>query len=152
MARSNNTQAVYVRLPAAEAEKLDQAAYALRLSKRDLITSLVARHVDPASPSSLRALGRGVASHAESTSDRRRIVVETGSDPLAVGHHSFRPAEAPEVLTPAEVAELLVVDEDAVLVLAEAGDLPGRQVGGEWRFARRAVLDWLAAGQEGAAD
>src|SRR5262249_36059632 len=136
MARSrDDTQAVYVRLPAAEAEKLDQAAYALRLSKRDLITSLVARHVDPASPASLRALGRGVAARGESTSDRRRIVVETGSDPLAVGHHSFRPAEAPEVLTPAEVAELLVVDEDAVLALAEAGDLPGRRVGGEWRFA-----------------
>jgi excisionase family DNA binding protein len=29
--------------------------------------------------------------------------------------------------------------------LAESGDLPGRRIGGEWRFARAALLAWLAA-------
>ena len=28
--------------------------------------------------------------------------------------------------------------------LAEEGDLPGRKLAGEWRFAREAVLDSLA--------
>jgi excisionase family DNA binding protein len=31
-----------------------------------------------------------------------------------------------------------------VRALAEAGELPGRRVGGDWRFAREAVLRWLA--------
>jgi hypothetical protein len=35
--------------------------------------------------------------------------------------------------------------------MAEAGELPGRRIGEEWRFSRRAVLDWLAsANDEGA--
>jgi Helix-turn-helix domain len=35
--------------------------------------------------------------------------------------------------------------EDAVAELAEQGELPGRKLAGEWRFAREAVVDWLAA-------
>ena len=35
-------------------------------------------------------------------------------------------------------------DEQAVAELAEQGDLPGRKLAGEWRFARETVLDWLA--------
>jgi excisionase family DNA binding protein len=63
-----------------------------------------------------------------------------------VGHHSFRPAEPPEVLTPDQAAALLQVDEDAVLALAEAGTLPGRRIGEEWRFGRAALVAWLAGG------
>jgi excisionase family DNA binding protein len=48
------------------------------------------------------------------------------------------------VLTTAELASWLQVDEQAVTELAEQGDLPGRKLAGEWRFAREAVLDWLA--------
>src|SRR4051794_27330645 len=62
---------------------------------------------------------------------------------LTVGHHEFRPAPAPDVLTAAQAAELLRVDEPAVLELAESAELPGRKVAGEWRFARTAVLRWL---------
>ncbi len=29
--------------------------------------------------------------------------------------------------------------------LAETGEVPGRQVGGDWRFAREALLTWLAS-------
>jgi excisionase family DNA binding protein len=32
---------------------------------------------------------------------------------------------------------------EAVLELADAGELPGRRLRGEWRFARAAVLEWL---------
>jgi excisionase family DNA binding protein len=44
-----------------------------------------------------------------------------------------------------ELAQWLEVDEETVRSLAEAGELPGRRLGEEWRFARAAVLDWLAA-------
>ena len=49
---------------------------------------------------------------------------------MAVGHHAFTPAPAPEVLTPAQAAELLQVTEAELLALAEAGELPGRRIGG----------------------
>ena len=51
----------------------------------------------------------------------------------------------PEVLTPEQLAELLQIDVEAVLELATAEEIPGRQLKGEWRFSRTAVLDWLAA-------
>jgi excisionase family DNA binding protein len=66
-----------------------------------------------------------------------------------VGHHSFRPADLPDVLTPAQAATLLQVDEDAVLALAEEGRLPGRRIGDEWRFARAAVVAWLSGDADG---
>jgi excisionase family DNA binding protein len=49
-----------------------------------------------------------------------------------------------EVLTAAQLAELLQVDEKAVRDLARRGDLPGRKIGRDWRFSRQAVLAWLA--------
>ncbi len=64
-------------------------------------------------------------------------------DELAVGQHQFHPAQEPAVLTPAQAAELLQVEEELVLQLAEAGELPGRCLAGQWRFSRPALLDWL---------
>ena len=58
--------------------------------------------------------------------------------------HSFRPAAEMEILTPAQLAGLLQVDEDVVIELAEQRELPGRKVGEEWRFSREAILAWLA--------
>jgi len=55
------------------------------------------------------------------------------------------PASPPgEVLTLGEAAELLRTSEEGVRKEAEAGRIPGRNIGGEWRFSRRAVLTWLA--------
>ncbi len=51
-----------------------------------------------------------------------------------------------EVLTLQDCAALLQVDSGALRRLAEAGELPGRRIGGHWRFSRWAVLDWLAQG------
>jgi excisionase family DNA binding protein len=115
---------LFVRLPAPEAEKLDRAAHSLRLPKKDLVTALIARHLD-------------------SVEDQRRVVVELGSDALTVGHASVRPAEPPEVLSLAQLSELVQVPEEDLAAMAEAGELPGRQLGGEWRFSRAAVLAWL---------
>jgi excisionase family DNA binding protein len=118
---------LYVRLPKQEAERLDRAAFELKTSKQDLVAGLVAAYGD------LDTL--------------RRVTVETVEDGLAVGHAAFRPFAPPDVLTVAELAAWLQVDEQAVLQLAEQGELPGRKLAGEWRFAREAVLDWLARRQ-----
>lgn len=55
-----------------------------------------------------------------------------------------RDVPAADVMTPGELAALLQVDETTVVALAERGELPGRRVGDEWRFARAAVMAWLA--------
>ncbi len=54
-----------------------------------------------------------------------------------------RHTAASEVLTAEQLAELLQVDAKTVRSLAARGELPGRKLGREWRFSRRAVLDWL---------
>jgi excisionase family DNA binding protein len=62
-----------------------------------------------------------------------------------------QPASAGEdrsVLMLDGVAELLAVEPEVVAELAARGELPGRRIGGAWRFARAAVLDWLAAPPE----
>jgi excisionase family DNA binding protein len=118
---------LYVRLPKQEAERLDRAAFELKTSKQDLVAGLVAAYGD------LDTL--------------RRVTVETLDDSLAIGHAAFRPFSPPDVLTVAELASWLQVDEAAVQELAEQGELPGRKLAGDWRFAREAVLDWLARRQ-----
>jgi excisionase family DNA binding protein len=50
-------------------------------------------------------------------------------------------------LTLDEAAALLKLPADPVRASAEEGDLPGRRLGNEWRFARSAVLAWLADGE-----
>jgi excisionase family DNA binding protein len=128
----SETTPLFVRIPVAQAEKLDRAAFELRVPKQELVSGLVSRYVDP-SPAGLEQL--------------RRITVETADDSLTVGRHWFTPADPEEVLTVEQVAELLQVDEKAVRELARKGELPGRKVGREWRFVRRAVLEWLAGGE-----
>jgi excisionase family DNA binding protein len=50
-----------------------------------------------------------------------------------------------DVLTSAEAARFLRVPESDVLDLAGRQELPGRQIGSEWRFHRAALADWLRA-------
>jgi Helix-turn-helix domain len=136
----HGTTALYVRLPAEQARKLDRAAHAVGSPKKDLVAGLVDRYVDPDTRDGLDAL-RSLGADAPGAT--RRVVIEADEPQLVVGHHSFRAAETPDVLTAAQVASLLQVDEDAVLALARSGELPGREIAGEWRFARRAVIAWL---------
>jgi excisionase family DNA binding protein len=64
-----------------------------------------------------------------------------GSPAPVVGHAEFTPAE---VLDVAGAADLLRVDEAAIVDLATKGELPGRRIGDQWRFSRAALLAWLA--------
>lgn len=54
-----------------------------------------------------------------------------------------------EVLSVEEAAELLKVPAATVRREARAGNLPGRHVGKQWRFARSALIDWLRGEVEG---
>jgi excisionase family DNA binding protein len=45
------------------------------------------------------------------------------------------------------LAAVLKVSPEAVRSHAEEGELPGRRFGEDWRFARVAVLAWLAKGE-----
>jgi excisionase family DNA binding protein len=113
----SQSRPLYVRLPEAEAARLDQASFALKRPKKDVVAELVRRHL-----------------------------IELEDDSLVVGHASSIPRPEAVVLTVEQAADLLQVDPEVVRGLAEKGDLPGREIGGEWRFAREALLAWVGAG------
>lgn len=46
-------------------------------------------------------------------------------------------------LTPAEAAELLRIQRDTVYRLIEAGDLPARRIGGQWRIPKAELDEML---------
>ena len=122
MPSSEPTRAVYVRMPARVAAKLDRASAKLGISKRDVLAGLVSDHLD--------IEGENV------------VLRPAPSVPMA---WSSGEPEA-EVLDLAEAARLLRVAEDEMERLAESGEIPGRRIGGEWRFSREALLHWLRGG------
>src|SRR3954452_8236266 len=95
---------LYVRLPAAAADRLDRAAFERKVAKQDLVAELVTHHLD----------------------DPRRVTVELPDEGLTVGRHAFRPADPPEVLTLAGAPALLQVPEAAGAERAGAGQGPAR--------------------------
>jgi excisionase family DNA binding protein len=112
---------VFLRLPISEAERLDEASQRLGTPKSRLVADLVASHLAEKPEAAIGAL-KGAP----------------------VGRALFAAAAEPEVLTLEQLAELLSLDVEATLALAEAGELPGRKLGEEWRFSRRRILDWLS--------
>jgi excisionase family DNA binding protein len=130
--RRDDETALFVRLPREEAEKLDRFVFERRIPKRDVVRRLVAEHLDEADVMWQRPLPPPL--------------VPPGAD-IVVGRADFIPTEAAEVLDIDEVAELLQAEPDAIRELAESGGLPGRKIGDEWRFLRRAVLAWLGGAQ-----
>ncbi|HEY7622570.1 MAG TPA: helix-turn-helix domain-containing protein [Solirubrobacteraceae bacterium] len=129
--RRDDETALFVRLPREEAEKLDRFVFERRIPKRDVVRRLVAEHLDEADVMWQRPVPPPIP---------------LGAD-VVVGRADFIPTEAPEVLDIDEVAELLQAEPDAVRELAESGRLPGRKIGDEWRFLRRAVLAWLGGAE-----
>jgi excisionase family DNA binding protein len=47
------------------------------------------------------------------------------------------------ILTLDDAAELLKVSEDVIQGLLESGEIPGRQIGGEWRTTTRAIVSYV---------
>ena len=132
---------VFVRLPTEQARLLDRAAAAIPARKKDLISGLLARHVDPDSPEGLEALRELAVSTG---APGRRVIIEDDEPRFQTGFAAFSPAVLPEVLDSAGAAELLGVDVATLVTLAEKGEIPGRLVGDQWRFARQGLLDWLS--------
>jgi excisionase family DNA binding protein len=112
--------ALFVRLPADAVDRLHRAAEALGMRKKDLVAGLVTKYVDPDSRRGLSALG-------------------------ALGSYSFQPYDPPEVMNAAQAADFLQIDEAVVVEMARTGKLPGRKLGGDWRFSRAALVAWLSA-------
>lgn len=131
------TSALYVRLPAAEAAKLDRAAHALGMAKKDLVTGLVANFVDPDTAPGLTALGLVV--------QRQQVTVDLPEPQPPVGRITFSEPFYPEVLGPEQVAAFLQTPVAAVIEMAVRGELPARQIAGEWRFSRQAIILWLGS-------
>lgn len=50
-----------------------------------------------------------------------------------------------EILTLPEVAQLLKVAEKTVYTMAQKGELPAFKVGGQWRFRRVDLDQWIDA-------
>jgi excisionase family DNA binding protein len=154
------TAALFVRIPREQARALDRLAFESRRHKQAVVSDLLARGIDAQFAA---AVGDRVEAAVETRLARaaarvpslgpaeqgggpasRRVTIETIQEPdTVVGRHAFRPFE-PDVLTLEEVAELLAVEPAAVERLAGSGELPGRRIGEAWRFARAAVLAWLA--------
>ena len=66
--------------------------------------------------------------------------------PVALPRLSATPAPngpASDVLTLAEAAAYSRVREDAVVNLVNSQQLPGRLIGGQWRFLKAALQQWL---------
>jgi len=51
--------------------------------------------------------------------------------------------EEDAVMTVKEVSAYLRLAESTVYKLAQEGQLPGRKVGGAWRFSRKGIEGWL---------
>jgi excisionase family DNA binding protein len=111
------TSPLFVRLPAADAERLDRASFELKRPKQELVAE------------ALRALELPQGSV-------RFGFAQPGSEPAA-----------PDVLTTEQLAELLQVEPGTVKDLVRRGELPGRKIGRDWRFSREAVLAWLGETQ-----
>jgi excisionase family DNA binding protein len=125
--------ALFVRLPATAVDKLDRAAEALGMRKKDLVAGLVSKYVDPDSDRGLSALG---------TLPIHKAAIGMGE--AARGSYSFQAYDPPEVMNAQQAAHFLQVEEGVVIELAEAGKLPGRKLGKAWRFSRAALVTWLS--------
>jgi excisionase family DNA binding protein len=86
---------------------------------------------------------------ASETGQSKRRLVESavhsyiGEDGLVLGRASLNES-APEVLTEAEAAAFLRIEEADLLAAVEKGEVPARKIAGEWRFSREALVGWLA--------
>ncbi|MFC1588061.1 helix-turn-helix domain-containing protein [Planctomycetota bacterium] len=48
-----------------------------------------------------------------------------------------------EILTPEELMEFLKLDKESLEKVFKDGEMPGRYLGGHWRFSKNAVVRWL---------
>ncbi|MBI5967400.1 MAG: helix-turn-helix domain-containing protein [Deltaproteobacteria bacterium] len=49
-----------------------------------------------------------------------------------------------EILTPQDAAKYLSVHVRTIYRLAKKGEIPGRKIGGSWRFKKNTLDEWLS--------
>ena len=49
-----------------------------------------------------------------------------------------------EIMTPRDAAEYLSVHVRTIYRLVKHGEIPGRKIGGSWRFKKDALDEWLS--------
>ena len=54
------------------------------------------------------------------------------------------PTRAKEIMAPREAAEYLSIHVRTIYRLARSGNIPGRKVGGSWRFRKEVLNEWLS--------
>jgi excisionase family DNA binding protein len=55
-----------------------------------------------------------------------------------------RPSEEKnDIMTAAEVAEFFRISHKSVINRAQAGDIPGKQIGSLWRFSRKKIEQFI---------
>jgi excisionase family DNA binding protein len=118
-----NTTALFVRLPAEDAEKIDRVAFEHKIPKKEVIRMLVTDHLDEI--------------------PRPAPIPGPAPEQQGAGHMVYVPYDPPDVLTAPQAAKLLHADVETILAMAERGEIPARKIGDEWRFGRAALLDWL---------
>src|SRR3954447_18229167 len=96
--KTPNEGALFVRLPAQAVAKLDRAAEALGMRKKDLVAGLVTRYVDPDSPRGLSALG---------TLSTNKVTLDVGDTGPTLGSYSFQPYDPPEVMNADQAGQFL---------------------------------------------
>lgn len=126
MMAAEPTKAIYVRVPAGLADRLDRVSERLGMSKRDIITRLVGDRL-------------------EVDDALQPIRIWEDDSPRGAGHVASKKEPHPDVLSLEEAATLLRVEADDIKEMAEAGELPGRKLGSQWRFSRTALMNWLQA-------
>jgi len=57
-----------------------------------------------------------------------------------------------EIMTPREAAEYLSVHVRTIYRLVKNGEIPGRKIGGSWRFKKDALDDWLSIREDPSSD
>lgn len=56
------------------------------------------------------------------------------------------PEPTREILNIEEAAQLLGVSTKTFAKVLREGQIPGRKIGREWKFSKRALIDWVGAG------
>ena len=57
-----------------------------------------------------------------------------------------------EIMTPREAADYLSVHVRTLYRLVKNGDIPGRKIGGSWRFKKDALDEWLSIREDPSSD
>ena len=90
-------------------------------------------------------LAMGMAMAQQMMNQPGGVLGQQATPPVAAGQTAPAAASVGEVLTPAQVAQVLGVGESDVLASLEAGDLKGKKIGTQWRVTKAAVDQFLAS-------